>query len=1026
MKSRPRLTVIPTLLLTAFGCAAQTFSVTATPSSITIYPGQQNLPVNVSVNAGSYSGPIGVTMFGLPSGITFVPLTIAGSGSGTILLNASTAAGQEGFDPLYDTNLTSWTAPVTVVAAAGSYQATAQIQVTVSISNPGFQPSASAINLPIVNINTQGVPVIDKTTDVPGTITVTSANGQTLYLPNANDADNTATFHIHGNSTADMPKVPYHIDLNTGVDLLGAMGLNCGYVNKSGPVCDKAKTYDLFANYDDKTFLRTWAAGTLARAIPIGNRYLNSPADSPTPSGTGALVPWAPHGLFVELFLNGAYEGNYLLIEEVKIDSHRVNIFEMSETDSSPSDDTGGYLMEIDNRREEDYVFQTPQGLPIGLLDPDFTPEVPQQTSYITSYVTAAENALFGSSFTDPALGWRAYYDEASAVNWYIVNELMGGVDSGAFNNSAYLYKDANNPLIYMGPQWDFDISAGNAGNGGYGSVVNPLFPYVRAYAPWYVRWFQDPGFKADAATQWNALKANGIFTAWMAAIQTQAAALAQSQANNFQRWPIIGIQTWPNSEVAGSYQGELSYFLNWLNARFGSLDAYFNNKTPTNTSLNIAAGASQAGSPVTLMAQVTGGTNPSGTVTFLSNGVVVGASPLGAAGSATLTLSNPPPGSYDLEAIYNGDTTNGLSVSPMQEISLAPNPSPTMISIAGPFAATGGQSFTAAVLGNSFSAAPTGTMIFSVDAGAGSSVAVAAGQATFVAGGLSAGPHTITVRYSGDTNNAAGASPSLGFQGGQVTSALSGESPDAPALTGIVSAAAEGQVSPEVVAPGSYVAIYGTNLAGAGNPLATSLPLPVTLNGTQVLLNNVPLPLNYAGGTQINALIPQGIAPDAAYPLVVSTLGRGQSAPFMLYVTSGVPGVYSVDGSGTGAGIVTNAVTGALITSSSPAHVGDYLTVYCTGLGMVQGPNGQPAPADGAAAPGSPLYQTVAPVEATIGGIAAQVTFAGLTPTLAGLYQVNVQVPTGVTSGMAASLVISSMDPEYVSLSNPVTVYIQ
>src|ERR1700722_9741736 len=100
------------------------------------------------------------------------------------------------------------------------------------------------------------------------------------------------SFHVHGTPPAAMPNLPYHIDLNTSLDLLGTMGLNCGYVNKNGPVCDKAKTYDLFANYDDKTLLRTWAAETLALAIPIGNGYLNSPANSPTPSGTGALVPW--------------------------------------------------------------------------------------------------------------------------------------------------------------------------------------------------------------------------------------------------------------------------------------------------------------------------------------------------------------------------------------------------------------------------------------------------------------------------------------------------------------------------------------------------------------------------------------------------------------------------------------------------------------------------------------------------------------------------------------------------------------
>jgi hypothetical protein len=64
----------------------------------------------------------------------------------------------------------------------------------------------------------------------------------------------------------------------------------------------------LIANYDDKTALRTWGAGVLANSVPIGNGYLNSPADSPSPSGTSVLMPWAPHSLFVELFLNGVYD----------------------------------------------------------------------------------------------------------------------------------------------------------------------------------------------------------------------------------------------------------------------------------------------------------------------------------------------------------------------------------------------------------------------------------------------------------------------------------------------------------------------------------------------------------------------------------------------------------------------------------------------------------------------------------------------------------------------------------------------
>jgi hypothetical protein len=102
----------------------------------------------------------------------------------------------------------------------------------------------------------------------------------------------------------------------------------------------------------------------------------------------------------------------------VKVDSHRVNISELSETDTDPADITGGYLMEIDNHYEDEaYVFKTPIGVAIGLIDPDFSPdpEVPSQTSYISNYVGTAErapptmnlrdcNELAHHSFTLPAI----------------------------------------------------------------------------------------------------------------------------------------------------------------------------------------------------------------------------------------------------------------------------------------------------------------------------------------------------------------------------------------------------------------------------------------------------------------------------------------------------------------------------------------------------------------------------------------------------------------------------------------------
>jgi uncharacterized protein (TIGR03437 family) len=80
-------------------------------------------------------------------------------------------------------------------------------------------------------------------------------------------------------------------------------------------------------------------------------------------------------------------------------------------------------------------------------------------------------------------------------------------------------------------------------------------------------------------------------------------------------------------------------------------------------------------------------------------------------------------------------------------------------------------------------------------------------------------------------------------------------------------------------------------------------------------------------------------------------------------------------------------------LTAADPATAGEVLVVYCSNLGAVS-----PTPADGAA--GNGRENTVATTTATIGGSSAPVSFSGLASGFVGLYQVNVQVPTGLTSG--------------------------
>ncbi len=281
---------------------------------------------------------------------------------------------------------------------------------------------------------------------------------------------------------------------------------------------------------------------------------------------------------------------------------------------------------------------------------------------------------------------------------------------------------------------------------------------------------------------------------------------------------------------------------------------------------------------------------------------------------------------------------------------------------------------------------------------------------------GLTAGTYTGTVNF-----NSGGSIASVA-----VTMDITSVPVPQP-TGGIANAASAGQAIPSVIATGSYIAIYGTALAGNGNPSAASLPLPTTLNGAQVSLGGLPMPLLYASATQINAIVPQALKPGAAYPLVVTT-GMIQSTPVQLTTVGSQPGIYTVDESGSGPGVIANALTGQLISTSNPAHSADYLVIYCTGLGPLIGGNGETEPGDGVAAPSSPLFHTTGTVTATIGGVAAPVSFAGLTPTLAGLYQVNVQLPPGVQPGNAVPVVVTVADAATgaTAKSNSVTIAVQ
>jgi uncharacterized protein (TIGR03437 family) len=185
-------------------------------------------------------------------------------------------------------------------------------------------------------------------------------------------------------------------------------------------------------------------------------------------------------------------------------------------------------------------------------------------------------------------------------------------------------------------------------------------------------------------------------------------------------------------------------------------------------------------------------------------------------------------------------------------------------------------------------------------------------------------------------------------------------------------------------LAPGAIVQIYGSNFA-TQTAQPASIPLPLTLNGTSVTVGGVAAPLYYVGPGQIDAQIPFELSGAGEYDVVVSASGA-LTAPQTIQMSPAIPGlaVYN-DGS-----VIAQHQDGSLINRMSPAVPGEYAVLYLAGMGATDNPVGT-----GFGSPGTPLAHPTATPSLTIGGAQVPVLFAGLTPGLVGLYQINFQIPS-------------------------------
>jgi uncharacterized protein (TIGR03437 family) len=223
----------------------------------------------------------------------------------------------------------------------------------------------------------------------------------------------------------------------------------------------------------------------------------------------------------------------------------------------------------------------------------------------------------------------------------------------------------------------------------------------------------------------------------------------------------------------------------------------------------------------------------------------------------------------------------------------------------------------------------------------------------------------------------------------------------------GVVNAASQQPVTASI-APGELLILVGTGLSSGNMVTQGGQTFPLSLDGVSVAIDGLPCPIYYVTPNQLSVAVPYAVAANqTGLANIQVTNNNVQSNIVQVYLTDGAPGSFSQGADGIGYAAATHAATGQLITPTNPAQPDEYISLYLTGLGTVT-----PTVSDGSVGPINPLsysdiynagnlFVNFDDFSSGSTGNEGNIIFAGLAPTLAGLYQINVQVPSGVlTSG--------------------------
>lgn len=234
---------------------------------------------------------------------------------------------------------------------------------------------------------------------------------------------------LRGNSTQKLPKKPFAIKLTEKRKVLGMAS---------------HKRWCLMANWLDRSMIRNLVGFAAANATT--KAWKNT-------AGAAEGITWNPSGKSVELVIDGHHVGNYLICEQIKIGSKRLNIKDNYEDLTADAKANAyedcGYLVEFDVMQDEKYKGVTSRGVTWQLKD-DVLPD--DYHTKIKKKMQAIEDAIKGGNFD----AYSQLIDIPSAIDQWLIWELALNREYTE-PRSIYGYINGGNDKLHFGPVWDFD-----------------------------------------------------------------------------------------------------------------------------------------------------------------------------------------------------------------------------------------------------------------------------------------------------------------------------------------------------------------------------------------------------------------------------------------------------------------------------------------------------------------------------------------------------------------------------------------